>query len=397
MPSTRRTLPSPTPGLARGLGCLFLFALPFLAGGLWMGGVALSAVVNHVRTAAWVEVPATILESELVSDSGTGSHTQWVRARYRYEYGGQTYEGKRVGLHHGGDSMEEYHRSLFNELDHHRRQGTPYPALVNPGDPSRAVLRRDLRGRLLAFELIFFLAFAGVGSGLLAVGIPIVRRTARHRGLKQAHPGEPWCWREDWAQKRIVHREGPAALGGLAVALVFTVLSAPLALLLPEEVSDGNHLALVGLVFPAVSLFLLVRAVKGILRWRRYPPTILELDEVPARPGSYLRGEIQLPESLGPGLDFEVTLQQQRRARHRRSQKAPKVEWSAPPQRTTRSPGRWGQRTLPVTFEIPRNAASTDPEDPEGAVLWQVEVKTTTRGEDYSAKFDVPVFGPLGK
>src|SRR5579885_308787 len=50
------------------------------------------------------------------------------------------------------------------------------------------------------FGVIFGLVFAGVGGLLFAAGLQSGRVQNRANAVRDAHPTEPWLWRDDWAQ-----------------------------------------------------------------------------------------------------------------------------------------------------------------------------------------------------
>ncbi|MFW6303254.1 MAG: hypothetical protein ACOC2L_01415, partial [Candidatus Sumerlaeota bacterium] len=47
---------------------------------------------------------------------------------------------------------------------------------------------------------------------------------------------------------------------------------------------------------------------------------------------------------------------------------------------------------IPVLFAVPYDQKETDDSDPSDKILWRLEVKAKTRGIDYTAKFEAPVF-----
>ena len=62
--------------------------------------------------------------------------------------------------------------------------------------------------------------FGTVGFGLMIAGVRARRETAARLTREAAAPGQPWLWREDWANRRIEDR-GRSTTGGLWLFAVF--------------------------------------------------------------------------------------------------------------------------------------------------------------------------------
>ena len=149
------------------LACL-LFAAGFGAGGL----VGIGALAHHVHgwytTRSWQPIMVEVTKAELHSSRGRKSTTYRVAAQYRYEVGGKTYTGKRVGYgDEAADNIGEWHEDRFAELDDARKSGQPLLAWHDPKNPAEAVLDRNLRWGMVLFLLPFAVLFSAVGLGAL--------------------------------------------------------------------------------------------------------------------------------------------------------------------------------------------------------------------------------------
>lgn len=143
-----------------------LFALAFGGGGLYFGLIPLVRTLHSAWVVqAWQAVPAQVLSSRLQVHSNSDGTTYRVTARYRYEFGGRTYESGRIGLDPGdmADNIGRWHRDWSGRLSAARDSGRPLTAWVDPAHPSQALLERDIRWPLLLFRLPFTLVFTGVG------------------------------------------------------------------------------------------------------------------------------------------------------------------------------------------------------------------------------------------
>lgn len=156
-------------GDALGGGCLALFLLPFAVTGLGAFGLVAWESGLTLRARSWVEARCTIDDAELVESPGGDAVTYKNRARYHYDFGGQTYEGTRVDFNVGSDDLGDFHQRLHADLVAHRAQGRPLACFVNPKDPAEAVLHRGFRPGKIVMGLGFGLAFGTIGIGGLAL------------------------------------------------------------------------------------------------------------------------------------------------------------------------------------------------------------------------------------
>lgn len=166
--------PAKTGPAARIVGGLLglLFGLCFIVAGLLIGlrpmGLMLYAAWE-VR--AWQPVPVEVLEASLEERPGSeGGTVHAVRTRYRYTYGGASYEGQRIGLDSGAgsDNLDDWHARWLERLQAARDGGPRLLAWVDPAKPQRAVLERQIRWRLLLVMAPFALVFPLVGMAALA-------------------------------------------------------------------------------------------------------------------------------------------------------------------------------------------------------------------------------------
>ncbi|MBX9603955.1 MAG: DUF3592 domain-containing protein [Bryobacteraceae bacterium] len=138
--------------------------IPFLGGGLLVGYLGFHSILESIRMRTWKEVPARILSCELNSHRGSkGSVTYSVAAEYEYQFAGQVHRSTRVSLHGGSDNIGSFHQDAAEELQDYRKHNEPFPAYVNPLNPSEAMLYRDVRWGMLAFQGVFLVFFGGAG------------------------------------------------------------------------------------------------------------------------------------------------------------------------------------------------------------------------------------------
>jgi len=358
-----------------------------------MAGLICLSLVRWGAMHEWKEVPAVILGVALE----THDDTLKVTAIFQYRYAGLTYRGSQVGLHSGSDNIGDYHRRVFRELDHYRRNGRSFHAFVNPENPSEAVLYRDLRWEVIGFYAIFVVTFGGAGIGLMVLGFIGRNRQREAERLRELYPDAPWMHRLDWSRGTIRSTSKSTMVTSLVFAILWNAISSPLWFLLPQEVVEKkNRLALIGVVFPLVGIVLLVWAVRNVLRWRRYGRSVLILETIPGVVGGALQGTVHVGSRLEPEGPYRLTLNCIRRHttgsgddRSTTETILGQEERQVPAAAAGLGPSG---PALPIVFAIPFDSYATDFSKPDDQVLWRLEVTAPARGIDFATSFEVPVF-----
>ena len=381
----------------RGLGCLVLLALPFALVGLaviFMSGLMLW---SWAEARDWLEVPARILEVELEEHTGEDSTTYEAVASYEYEFAGQTYIGDRVGLGTGADNIGSFHEDRYRELAAVKARGKPFRCYVDPDNPGRSILYREMRWGLFTFMGLFGLVFASVGFGLMAGGVWGKRSLEEEESRTASYPAEPWRWKSEWTDGRIVATGKTQFVLPAVMAVFWNLVSAPMLFVVPEEVLEKqNHLALLGLVFPLVGLGLLVWAGRSLVRWKKFGDSVFEMSTFPGVIGGKLTGRILTSVDLDSSNGYLLKLDNIRR-----------VTTGSGDNRSTREEILWQDEhhlleesaqydptrsEIPVDFTIPFDASPSEEHEDDDRVLWRLQVAAEVPGVDYSAQFEVPVF-----
>ena len=252
----------------------------------------------------------------------------------------------------------------------------------------------------LFLQIILALCFGGVGFGLIVFGRYASRKAAEKEALQRQHPNEPWMWRPDWAQRRVAGGNKQMMAFSWAFAIFWNLISAPLLLVIPKEVIEkGNKPALLGLLFPAVGVGLLIWAVRSTLRWRKFGASAFQMSAVPGVIGGRLRGTIEtslqtVPES-GFGLKLScvrlITTERRSGGSSRSTKEA--ILWQ---EEQTINPAALGRGyrgvSVPVEFVIPYECEPVDDSDPHSLVIWRLESDAAVPGVDFRCVFEVPVF-----
>jgi hypothetical protein len=382
---------------SRGLGCLVLFALPFAGAGLFVMFLGVRMVWGWYEASSWVETPARITSTDLEVNSDSDGTTFKAVASYEYTWDGETHVGRRVSLSPGADNIGSFHQDRQAELARYRESGELFRCFVDPDEPSRSILYREMRLGMFSFLMLFGGVFASVGFGIMGAGFWGKRKVQEEEQLASQHPEDPWRWKSEWEDGRI-RASGRAGfvMPGI-MALFWNLVSLPLLFVLPEEIFEkGNRAALLGFIFPLVGLGLLVWAGRAFLRWKKYGDSVFEMSSLPGVVGGTLEGRILTSVAIETVSGFDLTLNCVHRV----------TKGSGDSHRTTESI-LWQQQqhlerelldydptrsSIPVLFAIPYDSEPTEERSDDDEILWRLEVEAETPGIDYAAKFQVPVF-----
>lgn len=248
------------------------------------------------------------------------------------------------------------------------------------------------------FLAVAALTFGGVGFGGLAGMRVAYRRMKEAEALQASHPKEPWLWRRDWASGRIEDTTQNTLLAAWIFATLWNLISLPSAYLgVRAALYEGKPAAFMALLFPLAGTWLLVRAIKATLRYRRYGISRLELSTIPGVIGRSLAGSVRATLDLQPAEGFQLILTCVRRVTTR-SGKSNSTSETTLWQEERRVRGEQNRdyagmgTNIPVSFELPSDAVASDPDNPNNRVLWRLEVSASVPGVDYEATFEVPVF-----
>lgn len=234
------------------------------------------------------------------------------------------------------------------------------------------------------------------GLILLFIGIKQKKDAIRMSAAKSEDDEKPWLKRKDWAAGRIVSTTKKGAV--ILWIFVFFWCGASLAISLvvvPAQLHQGNHLALVALVFPIIGLGLFVFAWRTTSAWRRFSKSVFETTAIPAPAGGVLQGKIQVRGNLRPAHGWHLVLSCLRRSTTGPSNNlktTEKILWQDEKWLRPGLPGTEANAvSIPVYFQLPRDKPESTPGIGDG-VHWRLEAWASLPGPDFSATFEVPVF-----
>lgn len=368
-----------------------LFALPFFAVGVWMLWSVSSSFYDAWRMQDWVQVEAQLIRGGYTSNSGSESDTHEAYAEYAYTLGGERYVGDRVSLSDGGDNIGDYQIDMGHRLQRIIANGKTIAIYVDPDAPHDSIIDRDLRWGLMGFKAIFLFVFGGVGLGLL---IFAWRTPPEKDASLPEYRDSPWLLNDAWQTPTIRSSSKTAMWGAWAFAAFWNLISAALPFLIYEEVMQkGNHLALVGLLFPLVGIGLLVWAIRRTLEWRRFGPAPVTLDPFPGSIGGHVGGTIDLNLPFDPAARFRLTLNNLHSyisgSGKNRSRKEEAVWQDSMPAHAEH--GANGTRLI-FRFEVPEGLNASDTDHDDSYHQWRLNLHAELPGTDLDRDYDIPVY-----
>jgi hypothetical protein len=241
------------------------------------------------------------------------------------------------------------------------------------------------------------LSAAVVCGGLIALIFGIsAKKRALKTGAAKTDDEKPWLKRKDWADGRITSSSRKAVLLLWIFVAFWCAASAVISLaVVPQQLHQGNHAALIALIFPVIGLALIYFTLNTTLAWRRFGQSIFEMASVPAAPGGTLEGEIQVGGRLQPqhGLYLRLTCVRRTTSGSGNSRSTTeKILWQDEkwlradlPQTDLNATG------IPIYFKLPDNLPESTAAIGDG-IHWRLEASAQMRGPNFHAAFEVPVF-----
>lgn len=366
-----------------------LFALPFVGVGVWMLWSIGNAFFDAYQMQDWVQVEARLHSGGYRTHSGEDSDTFEAYADYTYVYEETTYSGNRVSLSSGADNIGDYQRDVGRNLS--SAQGQTILVYVDPDAPSHAIIDRGIRWGLIGFKSIFLFVFGGVGLGLLVVSW----RTPNEKDKSDPRYAEkPWLLNDDWQTETIRSNSRSSMYAVWAFAAFWNLISAPLPFLIYDEViNKDNRIALVGLLFTAVGIWLLTWAIQRTLEWKRFGPAPVTLDPFPGSIGGHVGGEIDVGVPFDAANEFCFTLTNIHSyvsgSGKNRSRKE-KARWQDELIAHAEPGGRGTKLTF--RFDVPAGLHASDAEQDDSYYEWRLDLKAELDGTDLDRSYEIPVF-----
>ena len=246
--------------------------------------------------------------------------------------------------------------------------------------------------------------FSIFGLGILLFGLSLCRGDRWKTQAQSLYPDEPWRWRRDWDECRIISDLGTqmAVTGGFAVVwLGFSVI-----IVWALFVRDDGHVTLppaarafFGIGFPLIGGYLLLSFLYQFLRTVRYGRSVLTLDQLPALIGGGLVGSVSCRVPMRRTPVFSAALRCHLRTSigsgdNQRSDE--RILWTRDlTVDGVADPDHPGRTLAPIRIPILPGLRSSS-EDGDTAICWTLTLECELTGVDYQAQFTVPVFAVAG-
>lgn len=371
----------------KGIGCAFLFLLPFAVVGIGATGFGWYSWYRHHAAMSWTETPCTILSAKLEEHQGDDSTTYELTAEYEYAMDGGMVRSSRVSIWGGSDNIGSFHQRAYASISPLVGKEDGFHCYVNPNDPRDAILIRDLRWEMLAFATVFASVFGLVGVGGLIAVVQMIPESRRRTELRNQHPTEPWRWRTEW-KSDAVHAQSRGRRSLLLFLSIYLVgATLPVVVTMPEEISNGNSWAFLGMLFLIPVAAMCWALLNSLRRESRYGQPVMTIETTPIRLGSTLVGAIILNATSVP--EGQVTLHLAcKETMTRRGKSSFNTVWEQT--ELIDSGSTFGDSNIPVSFRMPEEQPESDPVDDK--VKWILTVHVPFPGIDYKAEFLLPVF-----
>ena len=216
--------------------------------------------------------------------------------------------------------------------------------------------------------------------------------------MQQKWTEQPWTQRDDWAQGKVV-QQGP---GSIRLLIGFTVIWNIIACgiagfgIISEWGQPDFPWFL--FIFPLVGLALVIWTVLTWIRRRKFGISIFDLKTVPFYLGDWLRGTVHTGVLVRnePAKEFKVRLVCAQRTSILDSEGERRVSeknvWSMEKKVYGSIAADSATFDVPINLAIPGHLPPTALQPEDDRNLWRLEISTATRGVDYAAQFEVPVY-----
>lgn len=375
---------------------LFLFSLPFAGIGVGFLIMGIGATLwEYNAMKSWAEGQAYLVDAGVNIHTGDDSTTYSAYAQYHYQYQGDNYQGSRVAINSSADNIGDFQEEVGRALERAWRNNEPVSVWINPNNPEEAVLNRELRWGLMGFQLIFVLAFGGVGIGLMLFCLLKQPAELSNEMSTAASITENNTWknRKAWQSNQVLSGAKTGMWAALIFSFFWNVISIPAAIFATPEIIAGNYAALLAYIFPVVGIGLIIWAVRATQNWRRYGRTPFTLDPFPGSIGGQVGGTLILPVPFHSDHSYTVTLScvfsYMSGSGKNRSRKE-KLIWQSQGFAHTKS--EMNSTRIEVLFNVDDSLPPSDAKRGSRYHLWRLNISSNHTDVKFDRNFDIPVY-----
>jgi hypothetical protein len=206
-----------------------------------------------------------------------------------------------------------------------------------------------------------------------------------------------WQKRKGWEDAQIKSDAVKGVWFFWLFAIFWNAVSIPILFSLPRELHHDNYVALIALLFPAVGLFLIYKAISRTLEYRHFGRVLFSMDPYPGAIGGHVGGYIQVK-----NLDY-------RRASEAQTLSI-KLECiysyvsGSGKNRSRRESIKWAEQGRPkidnaieginlvFRFSVPEHLPQADVEQSGAYHFWRLSIMADVPGIDLDRSYNIPVF-----
>ena len=204
--------------------------------------------------------------------------------------------------------MVHFRQDAYRELKQHLGQRKPFHCYVDPRKPQQAVLYRNVRGEMLAFNTVFATLFGSVGLGLIIGALVAARRLPRENAIDSGRSAVARARRlGGGAHSRKRRRAGGADHGGCRSVLEHRVVAARWTNFPRYGEQPGN----VEVGAARVSgdwRFAGRRVAYQFIRSQKFGESMLQFASTPGVVGGQLAGVVHIPKLITADEGFRLRL-----------------------------------------------------------------------------------------
>ncbi len=257
------------------------------------------------------------------------------------------------------------------------------------GKAHAAFARSDYSG----FLLIGFMGglFTLLGALMILAVFVKPKKLRVEKRLRKTNPDAPWMWKQEWAEKKIESfgRGNPAVwwIGAALFGLIGAKLTTDFSRHFHEH---GNAAYALGVLAP-LTLWLVWGGIRSTVHRRRFGVSVLELTSLPGRVGGTLDCVLHASWQLAGATSLKTRIDCIEDRKH--DDQGERIEWQSD-RRVDRSEFRIEPdgASIPIRFEIPRDARPSRKPGAQGGILWRLHVRAQLEGVDFHCEFEVPIY-----
>ena len=404
-----------------------VFGIAFASGGAF---ISLETVVPTYQSWQTMKSWQSTDDSRVLNLSGSSED---FKVSYRYKVDGLAYQNDRVSVATFNDNIGSYQQDMYHYLKEKRNNASALTVWYDPYNPIESVLDPEMRWRLFAFMTGFCSIFLLIGLAVSYSSLKISKKSPQkthkpslsqlrkqwkesqkhteitesffefYQNKQQTIENEvsqtidanhlSWLNKKEWANNRI--RSG--AKKGLyfmwAFAVFWNGISAPILFVLEDEINKENYLALIGLLFPLVGIFIIRQAWKMTKEWRRYGIIELTLDPFPGSIGGNVGGSLVIKNAANFNSKYKVELEcvhsYMSGSGDDRSRRE-SIKWSEAGYAKVTAVINGVQ--LRFRFDVPENLPESEVERGDSYYFWRIKVLSEGAKTKLNRSYDIPVF-----